>query len=152
MIRKIIHFRFSVNIKKDYYKILGVNFNETKQGIKKKYIELAKKNHPDKFPEKENYFKEVNEAYKILSNDESRKKYDSEFGVYNKPQTNDNDIWETPNYYDTYYNSEKNKNKDFVNKNNKWQNVNEEMDEDEVYEAYEQFSGLDYENYISKKI
>ena len=64
---------------KDYYKILGVEKNATKDDIKKVYRKLAKKYHPDKNPgdkASEEKFKEVTEANEVLSDPEKRKKYD----------------------------------------------------------------------------
>jgi len=64
---------------KDYYKILGVDKNATKDEIKKVYRRLAKKYHPDKNPgdkASEEKFKEVTEANEVLSDPEKRKKYD----------------------------------------------------------------------------
>src|ERR1017187_10627515 len=64
---------------KDYYKILGVDKNATKDEIKKVYRRLAKKYHPDKNPgdkTSEEKFKEVTEANEVLSDPEKRKKYD----------------------------------------------------------------------------
>lgn len=63
---------------KDYYKSLGVARNATKDEIKKAYRELAHKYHPDKGGDA-NRFKEINEAYIVLSNDEKRAQYD-QFG------------------------------------------------------------------------
>lgn len=65
---------------KDYYKILGVSKKATKAEIKKKFRKLAIKYHPDKSPNNatsESKFKEVNEAYEVLGDDEKRKKYDA---------------------------------------------------------------------------
>ncbi len=64
---------------KDYYKILGVAKTATAEEIKKAYRKLAVKYHPDKNAgdkTAEEKFKEVNEAYEVISNSEKRKKYD----------------------------------------------------------------------------
>ena len=65
---------------KNYYKILGVSRQATKSEIKKSYRELALKWHPDKntdsVEEAEKMFQDIGEAYEILSNDETRGKYD----------------------------------------------------------------------------
>ena len=64
---------------KDYYKILGVNKNASKEEIKKSYRKLAMKYHPDQNKgdkASEERFKEVNEAYAVLSDEEKRKQYD----------------------------------------------------------------------------
>ena len=63
---------------KDYYKSLGIARNAGKDEIKKAYRELAHKYHPDKGGDAER-FKEINEAYSVLSNDEKRAQYD-QFG------------------------------------------------------------------------
>lgn len=62
---------------KDYYKILGVEKSASKDDIKKAFYKLAHKFHPDKKDGDESKFKEVNEAYQILSNEEKRRQYDS---------------------------------------------------------------------------
>ncbi len=64
---------------KDYYKILGVDKKADKAEIKKKYRKLAQKYHPDRNPNNkaaEEKFKEISEAYEVLSDDEKRAKYD----------------------------------------------------------------------------
>nr|WP_159888540.1 DnaJ C-terminal domain-containing protein [Paenibacillus puerhi] len=63
---------------KDYYEVLGVTRSADKEAVKKAYKKLAKKYHPDvnKTPEAEKRFKEVQEAYEVLSQDESRQSYD----------------------------------------------------------------------------
>ncbi len=73
--------------KKDYYKVLGVTKQSTEEEIKKAYRKLALKYHPDKNPEDkeaESKFKEITEAYEVLSNPEKRKKYDSYGFDFNK--------------------------------------------------------------------
>lgn len=63
---------------KDFYKILGVDRKATKEQIKKAHKKMAKTYHPDvnKSPEAEKKFKEIQEAYEVLSNEESRANYD----------------------------------------------------------------------------
>ncbi|MCL5413467.1 MAG: DnaJ domain-containing protein [Candidatus Marsarchaeota archaeon] len=63
----------------DYYSVLGVQKNATSDQIKKAYRDLALKYHPDRNPDKAEaeHFKEINEAYAVLSNDEKRKQYDA---------------------------------------------------------------------------
>jgi len=64
--------------KKDYYEILGVNKNASKTEIKKAYKKLALKYHPDRGGDAEK-FKEISEAYAVLSDDNKRSQYD-QFG------------------------------------------------------------------------
>lgn len=64
---------------KDYYKILGVERNASKDEIKRAFRKLALKTHPDRNPNDPNAgerFKEINEAYQVLSDPEKRKRYD----------------------------------------------------------------------------
>ncbi len=69
-------------MKRDYYEVLGLSRSADKDEIKKAYRKLALKYHPDKNPdnkEAEEHFKEVNEAYEVLSNDDKRRRFD-QFG------------------------------------------------------------------------
>lgn len=66
-------------MKKNYYEILGVNKSASKDEIKKAYRKLAMKYHPDKNrgnKEAEEKFKEISEAYAVLSNEKKKKQYD----------------------------------------------------------------------------
>lgn len=68
---------------KDYYKILGIDKNASQEDIKKAYRKLAMKYHPDHSSgskENEEKFKEISEAYAVLSDPEKRKQYDT-FGA-----------------------------------------------------------------------
>lgn len=62
---------------KDYYKILEVSKSASKDDIKKAFYKLAAKYHPDKKTGDEAKFKEINEAYQVLSNEQKRKEYDT---------------------------------------------------------------------------
>ena len=66
--------------KRDYYEVLGISKTDDQTAIKKAYRDLAKKYHPDLHPgdaEAEQKFKEVNEAYSVLSDEEKKAKYDA---------------------------------------------------------------------------
>jgi len=96
---------------KNYYKILGVEKNATEDEIKKKYRKLAMLFHPDrnqgdaKAGEK---FKEIAEAYDVLSDKEKRSEFDNLLGRRNNPKTNN---------YHSYTNNFKNP---YTSKSNKY--------------------------------
>lgn len=65
---------------KDYYKILGIGKSASKEEIAKAFKKLARQYHPDLNPDNkdaESKFKEINEAYEVLKDDEKRKMYDT---------------------------------------------------------------------------
>ena len=68
---------------KDFYKVLGVPKEASADDIKKAYRKLARKNHPDAHPDDpkaDERFKEISEAYQVLSDPATRKRYDT-FGA-----------------------------------------------------------------------
>jgi molecular chaperone DnaJ len=71
---------------KDYYDTLGIAKNASKEDIKKAFRTLAHKYHPDKKGGDEQKFKEVNEAYSVLSDDKKRAEYDTYGRVFNGGQ------------------------------------------------------------------
>jgi molecular chaperone DnaJ len=74
-------------LNKDYYEILGVGKDASQEDIKKAFRTLAKKHHPDANPDDpgaEAKFKEINEAYEVLSDETKRSNYDA-YGNTNGP-------------------------------------------------------------------
>src|SRR6202022_2150728 len=73
---------------KDYYKILNVPREASSEDIKKAFRKLARQYHPDVAKDKkdaEEKFKQINEAYEVLSDPEKRKKYDQLGANWNQP-------------------------------------------------------------------
>ncbi|ASI13518.1 molecular chaperone DnaJ [Candidatus Mancarchaeum acidiphilum] len=89
---------------KDYYSILGVSKNASQEDIKSAYRQLALKYHPDrnKDPSAEEKFKEINEAYAVLSNPEKRKQYDAYGPEGFNRQYNQEDIFRNFNFEDIF--------------------------------------------------
>ena len=78
---------------KDYYKILEVSLTASQIEIKKSYRRLAFKYHPDRNPEDktaETRFKEIQEAYEILSGIVSRESYDYDYNKFKNNQNRQN--------------------------------------------------------------
>jgi molecular chaperone DnaJ len=90
--------------KRDYYDILGVSKDSSKEEIKNSYRKLALQYHPDqnKSPEAPEKFKEISEAYAVLSDDEKKKQYDrfGHAGINEKYTTED--IFKDVNFKDIF--------------------------------------------------
>ena len=84
---------------KDYYQTLGVSRNADDKEIKKAFRKLARQYHPDKNPgdkKSEEKFKEINEAYEVLSDPEKRQKYDqfgNDWDKFSRMGGTANDFW-----------------------------------------------------------
>ena len=91
--------RFSLD--KDYYQILGVSRQAGDIEIKKQFFKQAKLHHPDivhskkqsaaEYKLSQERFKEINEAYQVLSDAETRKSYDSFMGIMTSKPVSDED-------------------------------------------------------------
>lgn len=90
--------------KRDYYDILGVNKDADKKQIKKAYRKLALKYHPDKNPSKEaeEKFKEISEAYAVLSDDKKRQMYDQYGHAGIDQQYSSEDIFRNADFGDIF--------------------------------------------------
>ena len=124
--------------KRDYYEVLGVSKSASDDEIKKAYRKLSKKYHPDinKAPDAEEKFKEISEAYEVLSDAQKRSQYDLELKNQEEPSVsydeylkilNDNNILKqklqnvansSPNYNNTRYYNAYNKNNNNINNPN----------------------------------
>ncbi len=118
--------------KKDYYKILEIDKNSSPDDIRKAYRKLVLKYHPDKNPENkeesEIKFKEIYEAYSVLSNPSKRSDYDS-FGRTNF-QSFDYANIDPFSFFNDYFKDNEEFNEDIKDIN--FNNNNEEMPENDV--------------------
>ena len=89
--------------KRDYYEVLGVDKSADEKTIKKAYRKLARKYHPDVCdePDAEDKFKEVSEAYAVLSDDEKRQRYD-QYGHAGMDGFTAEDFYQNVNFDDIF--------------------------------------------------
>lgn len=100
-------------MEKNYYEILGIKPDATDNEIKSAFRKLARKWHPDVAGDSQevvNKFKELNEAYEILSNPEKRKKYDTIRGIFNQAKSQKNTTEKDTTTKKTTNNTETNRN------------------------------------------
>ena len=75
---------------KDYYQTLGISIDASSEDIKKAFRQLAMRYHPDRNPanpkETEDKFKEINEAYEVLGDEQKRWQYDRMVGLLRYPR------------------------------------------------------------------
>ena len=101
----------NINSSKDYYKTLGLSNASNAAEIKKNFYQLAKKYHPDVNKGNEEKFKEINEAYEVLSDESKRKEYDElrkisvSEGNYKPQQQQQNSGYNPYNSYNSYNNN-----------------------------------------------
>ncbi len=87
---------------KDYFKVLGIKRNATDKEIKNAFRQLARKSHPDLHPhdvEAESKFKEINEAYEILSDQEKKKSYEKYLSYWLNDRNEKYDDFDRKNNY-----------------------------------------------------
>lgn len=90
--------------KRDYYEVLGVSRDSSKDQIKDAYRKLAMQYHPDrnKSPEAEEKFKEISEAYAVLSDDQKRQQYDTLGHAGFDQRYTEEDIFRGANFNDIF--------------------------------------------------
>ncbi|MBN2102021.1 MAG: molecular chaperone DnaJ [Candidatus Aenigmarchaeota archaeon] len=95
-----------MTVKRDYYEILGVSKEASKEEIKKAYRKLAMQNHPDvsKDPNAEEKFKEISEAYAVLSDEKKKAQYDQYGHAGIDSQYTEEDIFRGANFEDIFKN------------------------------------------------
>src|SRR4051812_16692573 len=72
---------------KDFYELLGLSTKASQDDIQKAHRELARQEHPDtnpQDPQAEERFKQIQQAYEVLSNPEKRREYDKRFDVFSR--------------------------------------------------------------------
>ena len=111
-----------MNDKKDYYKILEINKNSSQDDIRKAYKKLVCKYHPDKNPENQEEseikFKEITEAYSVLSNPSKRSDYDG-FGRTDFQNFDYNNV-DPFNFFNEYFKNNDEFQEDIKNINNNY--------------------------------
>ena len=91
----------NINSSKDYYLLLGVTNKADAAEIKKSFYQLAKKHHPDMNKGNEEKFKEINEAYEVLSDESKRREYDELRRVSSSENTYNSQNTSSYNGYNT---------------------------------------------------
>lgn len=133
---------------KDYYKILGLENNKvTEAQIKIAYREQAKLYHPDVNSESEERFKDINEAYKVLSNGASKKKYDRTWNNYiGKERKKENKKENPETLFSMFFgniNEDKDNNENIENKKQKVPVKGENIETEINISMEEGFYGID---------
>lgn len=120
----------------EYYKILGVEKNSDLNDIKKAYKKLAIKWHPDKNKSKEaeEKFKQINEAYSVLSDENKRYKYDSNINF-----TNNLDPFDI---FNTFFEM----NISNFNRQNRYNNMNNNINTNNLFDFISHFENMNINN------
>lgn len=107
-----------MDLNKNYYAILGVDKNVSDEDIKKAYKKMALKYHPDKNPNTEERFKEINEAYQVLTKDRNVYDNKSRFGKNYNPY---DDFYDVSDIFSNFKNRQNNYSNFYTNENI-WEN------------------------------